>query len=277
MKYFIICFVFFSILGSVIAFLRYLLFLKRKFLKKRIAAMLMNEKIFFDAVVKEVVDYVVKAPKKTKEILLEAVWHKNINLFTKNINNQSVKAKLLLITRGIGVSNWAKNDDLFKLLCVEKYILQKNFEKAYQLLRKVNENVKNPDLAVIKLFLDAQLAFFEGDLLNASVWTRQVAKISKKKKMVYEEAQSWFLMGEICSRAKMFDCAYFLLRKAAALFDEIESYNKKSEVLTALGLVCLAQNRCNEAEDFWKDALQLANKVGNANVKKIILNKRKEL
>lgn len=268
---------FLSVFASVVAFFRYVVFLKRKFLRKKITSMLINEKIFFDAVVKEVVDYVVKAPKKTKEILLEAVWHKNINLFTKNINNQSVKAKLLLITRGIGVSNWAKNDDLFKLLCVEKYILQKDFGRAYKLLRKVNEKVKNPDLAVIKLFLDAQLAFFEGDLLNASVWTRQVSKITKKKNMFYEEAQSWFLMGEICSRAEMFDSAYFLLRKAAFLFGKIESYSKKSEVLTALGLVCLAQNRCNEADDFWNKALQLANMVGNDNVKKIILGKRKKL
>ncbi len=107
------------------------------------------------------------------------------------------------------------------------------------------------------LLKEAKENLAEGDLLSASEKSSLAAKIFNKLNYIYEEAESYLLMGTIYRVSAVFDVADFMLRTSAKLFHYLGAINKEAEAIGTFGMLMTTQKRFEEALSYFEKAEKL--------------------
>lgn len=232
---------------------------KKNMIYKSITEVLINNPVFSTVVVRQLASYIFKQSPVMKKRLLQDIFHRK-NSFIKNINNESLSQQVILICSKN--SRPKKNASPFiSLLYIQKLLQQNLYDKASRLLEKINDRPRSKFLAALKLLSDAKINFHNGDLLNSSAWCIQAAKLFKQKKLLYEEAQAYFLLGQIYFSGNFFDSAELILRDALKLFQAIKCQRYTAQCLCLLGSLTASQERWDEAKYFFDNALKQSSKL----------------
>ena len=158
------------------------------------------------------------------------------------------------------INNSHISDNLTVLMSVEKLIKSNDFEKAVLLLQDVPENKLTKKEKALKLFLTAKIATFEGDFLTASETAAAALKLFQKYNLLFEEAQTYFLLGNLYRVSGIFDSADFMLRSAVKLFSFLKAEKYLAETFGTLGLLMGVQKRFDEANQYFEKASAYAAK-----------------
>jgi tetratricopeptide (TPR) repeat protein len=102
------------------------------------------------------------------------------------------------------------------------------------------------------------MSAYEGDMLPASEDLNTSIAFFKKKNMYFEEAEAYYLLGNIHRISGIYDTAEFMLRTSLKIYSCIESAKGQAEVLGTLGLLMCVQNRFEEAYDYYNKAYKTA-------------------
>ncbi len=227
--------------------------LKYLFLQKIIAKKIIDCPFFSTVAVKETASYILRQPYVERQELLKAVSRNDFKFILQNINQPLLKAKLLLMLKG-KISALSENDSLLNLMQTGFYLSRQEYTKATKVLTKINLKTRESNLRALKNLCTARIALFEGDMLTASEEAAKALKIFQKNNLLYEEAETYFLLGEIYRVSGVFDTADFMLRTAVKLFEVLSACKAKAKVLGTLGLLMTIQRRFSEAEDYFLQA-----------------------
>ncbi len=235
--------------------------LKYLFLQKIVSKKIMDRGLFSTIAIKEFTNYIFNQKKNIQKLLLKNILDDKFNLVCDNIQNPLIKAKFKLMVKGV-ISKIEYPDNLYNLMSSEFYIKNNQHIKAQNTLQKINKEKLNKPQKGLWFLQIAQIALFESDLLTASEFAAKALKIFQKKNFVFEEAQTYFVLGNIYRVCGVFDSADFMLRSALKLFKYLGAKNDEAEVLGTFALLMSIQKRFVEAENYL------------AKAEKIIPNKR---
>lgn len=245
--------------------------LQRKFIRKAcinniVASALINYPLFSSLAVQEITKRILKKNHQQQKELLRYISCKNFSQLINKNEDKQLCTLLKVITKNANPRTIDNRNFSLSALCTQLAINRNNYIRATAILKKIDDSQSHKIYAATKLLLEAQIAFHEGDLLNASVWTIQAAVIYKKKHYLYEEAQSYLLLGHIYTVANELDSAYFMFRNANKIFSQLNSPYKITETLVALAELTAMQNRFEEAEAFLRDSHNQANLLANKEI-----------
>ena len=217
-------------------------------------------------------------------------WYSSSVIFktAKNLNKLK-RHQLLPVFTAIKSKNFnplmqIMNDDELKIICgkkitlkqelflTEKACLNFKFDKAQQKINLIKPKNKQEKARII--FLEAQIALYEGDMERASIKTARAIKLFKNIGFFYEEALAYLLCGTIYRVTAIFDTAQFMLQTAANLFADIGAKNLEAVVWANIGMLLTAENRFDEADDAFAKALNLFEKNKNVNGQAEVLNQQ---
>ncbi len=176
------------------------------------------------------------------------------------------------------------NSDELKIICgkkisinqnlflAEKYCREFKFNKAQKILNKIPSKNKQEKARIV--FLEAQIALYEGDLEQASIKAALAINQFRKLHFIYEEALAYLLCGTVYRASAVFDTAQFMLKTAANLFNEIGAKNLEAVTFANIGMILTAENRNDEANDTFDKALNIFEKNKNLNGMGEVLNQK---
>ena len=235
-----------------------------------VARSLLNYPLFSSLAVKEITARILKKSRQQQRKLLSLFSEQKFSSLIRNGNDKTISNILKIIVNNSKIHHHNNNFPLL-ILCSQQAINYNDFVRADNILKKIDDTSVNIIHAAAKLFIEAQIAFHEGDLLNASAWAVQTVTIYQKKHYLYEEAQTDLLLGHIYAAGEQVDSAYFMFRRAAKIFKQLNSFYKTAEALIALGELTASQNRLAEAEDFFNDSLAQASYLEDKNLTHAII------
>lgn len=257
MQHFIFFFWILLALTPLIIFMHQTNIFKKKFIYHSLTNLLINQPFFSTLIVQQLTSYISKQPSSRKKLLLDYIFKQNTSSLLKNLKDSSLHYQLsLIVSQTIPIPKC--NQPLLILLCAQKLIHKKLYTKAQNLLKRLNENPHSRKLAAVKLLLDAKIIFHEGDLLNSSAWCIQAVNLFKKQKLLYEEAETYLLLGQIYQAGKFFDSAEFILRNALKIFKHLKCHRGMTKCYCFIGSLTAAQERWEEARSFFDDAINHA-------------------
>lgn len=235
---------------------------QKKIIYQYVNNLFINYDCFSTLTAKQVTSYICKQSRPRKKELLKYIFHGNIADLLKHINDSKLKYQLSLLTAK--KSSAPKfNQPYLTLLYIKKLIIQETYTQSRRLLHKINEKPRSQTAAALKLYLDAQLAYHDGDLLNASAWCIQAIKLFKKRKFIYEEADTYFLLGQIYQAGEFYDSSELMLRNSLNLFNHLKCNLGAAKCACQLGLLTAAQERWDDAHHFFNISINHSQHLNN--------------
>ena len=225
------------------------------FLKKLINKSLCNKPIYCSLLVDNICLYILKSNKKRKNKIINALIKNDFTSAFEQISDKKISNSLRLID---GKKVEESNDILHYLLRAKYYLKTNNQDKAGKILQKISGKKMSPAQKMYLRYLLAQVAVFEGDMLTATEDLSTVLRFFKKKKMCFEEAEAYFLLGTIYRISGLFDTSEFMLRTSCEIYSQLNSTRGEAESLGTLGLLMSVQKRFDEAKDYYSKALEKA-------------------
>lgn len=231
--------------------------LKRLFLSRLITNRMGDGYIYSSLVTEKICDYVLRAKKSKRQNFIKSLIKNDIKVFNKQIEDANIRV-YTDICRGKKIRTNIK-DELYLLILAKYYLKENRYDDSLKVLQKINLKKLNSKQSIYFRFLMAQISLFEGDLQIASEDLNIVLKFFKKKKMLIEEAETYFVLGTIYRISGVYDTADFMLRASLEIYEYIGLCQCQAEVLGTLGLLMSVQNRFEEAESYYQKALTKAN------------------
>ena len=252
----------------------YLYNLKRDFLYKVIAKKFVNKPLFSTIVVLDLIKYIFQKNKNKKIEILKHIQNNNFLKLIDEIDDCKLKVKLDLILNG-KENEYLYADEIYQLLVIQNKLNNDNFDGVIEILNHpFLEKNKNNKVLALKYMVQAKIALSEGDLLISSEKAARALKILKKYNMLFEEAECYFLLGNIYRMAGIFDSSEFMLRSSLKIFKILGSYSKEVETLGTLGLLMAVQKRFSEALEYYKSAEQVLKNTDNSELLCYILGQQ---
>ena len=236
-------------------FVHHIYYLKKLFIQKKLFELLINSPIFSTITIIELSKHIFRQSSLLKQQLIQDILSCNISSLLKHLKDKSLKNQLRIITSGEPIKIMRDKSPLSQILNSQAYINSFEYDKAIHILNNLNDKSKSPYLAALKLLSDAQISAYNGDLLNASVWSIQAIHLFHQKHALFEEGLAYFTLGKIYHAGDFNDSAYFILQHAHHIFRHLSSHHKNAEVLGSLGLMTAEECRFDEAEKFFSQAL----------------------
>ncbi len=235
---------------------------QKKIIHQSLNNIFINCDYFSTLTVKQLTFYICKQSRIRKKELLKYIFHENTADLLKNINDSKLKYQLSLMTSK--KSSAPKfNQPYLTLLYAKKLICQGIYTQPRRLLQKINEKPRSRIAAALKLYLDSQLAYHDGDLLNASAWCIQAISLFKKQDFSFEEADTYFLLGQIYQTGKFYDSSELMLRNSLNIFNHLKCDLGAAKAACQLGLLTAAQERWDDARHFLDISINHTNHLNN--------------
>lgn len=230
--------------------------LKKMFLRKHISQKFADKYVFNTLIIEDICNYILRQSMKRQKKILKELFSGNLKSFYKQIENENIKQKINLCDNKKSKAD--KADNVY-ILTLAKCLLKENkHDDALILLQSINLHKATIPQKAYYQYLMAQLSVFEGDLLTASEDVNTTLKFFKKKNMLFEEAECYFILGTIYRISGVYDTADLMLRASQEIYEHIGSSKGEAEVFGTLGLLMSAQNRFDEAESYYQKALKKA-------------------
>lgn len=227
--------------------------LKLKFLQKIISKRFINKYIYSSLIINDICRYMLKQNRCNYQKMLNCLIKNNLNEFYKLVINKDIKSKIDICNGKI--SKQPAKDIVYLLALAKFYIKRNKQDKASEILQSLfHEKMTLGQKACFRCLM-AQISVYEGDLFVATEDLNISLNIFKKKKMLFEEAEAYFILGTIYRVSGIYDTAEFMLRTSVDLYNNLSSTKGEAEVLGTLGLLMSAQNRFEEAHDYFQKAL----------------------
>lgn len=142
------------------------------------------------------------------------------------------------------------------------YFIKGNQPKAKLTLERI-------DLKKASVYAKAKAFYYQsffylqdGDMLSASEYCALSGKLFNKEKSFIEEAESYLLTGTIYRVACVEDVSQFMLEAAAKIFGKWNDDIGSAEAFGNLGMLMVLQERFDEAEDKFMQALEITQQNG---------------
>ena len=194
---------------------------------------------------------ILQAEKPYLALLLIA--HQNASAAYRQINHQ----KKLFLHSEYAVFLPLLAHHLFEFSAFRHLLLQINRPKIPLTLRPYY------DYAAAYVYLQ------EADMLSASQSADKALKAFSRKQYFYEEAQCYLQTAEIYRLSCVNDIAQTMLESALKIFSKLKSAFWIAHTIAVKGMLMLYENRLEEAEECYIEALNLA---PNSTIKADILN-----
>lgn len=220
--------------------------MKALFLQKIIGQKIINCQLFSTPVVEELASFILKQPRLRQQKLLGLLSEHNFSHFIKLVEDPLLRAKLKLMLNGRR-SSPKSADSLYILLLAWHNLHEKNYDAAVLQLNKLSKSSLNKTLSSLRSQIISVIALSEGDLETASQEAASALKYFQKHNMLFEEGQTYFILGSIYRVGGIFDTADFMFRAAIKVFRLIHASKYEAEALGTLGLLMSAQERFDEA------------------------------
>lgn len=150
---------------------------------------------------------------------------------------------------------WKKNN-LYKILYM--MLAEKFFD--YEQIKSVLKSLKPNRLKGLKKAYYNMISSFiyvkDADMLSASANASSALKFFQKHDMPVEEAETYLKLGEIYRISCVNDVAQTMLESALKIYQKFSLKNMKARVLAVLGMLMVFENRLEEAEDKFEQALK---------------------
>ena len=231
--------------------------LKKLFLTGLISKNMINQNLYSSLIVKDICNHILSCKKNKQDNILKALLENNFNRFRKELTNKAIVSKIDLCIKK-NIIRFESKDIVYLLGLAKRYIQENRQNKALEILQQLK--IKKLSLiqqAYYKQIM-AQILLFEGDLLTASEDLYIALNIFKRKKMLFEEAETYFIIGTIYRISGVYDTAEIMFKSSWEIFAGIGSLRRQAEVLGTIGLLMSAQDRFEEARDYYQKALKKA-------------------
>ncbi len=253
--------VFVILLGTVFVAVYLMFFYMKKlqnlFLNRIITKRFANQYLCSSLIVNDICRYIADCKKSKKNKMLKMLLDDNINQFCKQINNRNIISKINLCTQK-RISSEKLKDAVYLLVLAKRYIKENKQNKALEILQNIKVKKLSSTQQAYYRYLMAQISLFEGDLLLASEDLNIALKVFKKKKMLFEVAEIYFILGTSYRISGVYDTAEFMFRASQEIYSDIGSAKGEAEVFGTLGLLMSVQERFDEAHDYYQKALDKA-------------------
>lgn len=289
MKYFEVSILFFLIL-SVIGLWKFLKArLQRRFYRayilRKVSQFCSKSNcygIFSEYTILQIADLIYKASHKKQEIFLKEInSDKYEHIFEYTLTKNKPLAYVYQAHFDIKSSKDAleqhiKSDKSSLVLLGLGFIYAQEFD--FIKLRSVVENLKSTKKSKVQKALSdilaARVDMFDSDMLSASSKAMQSIKIFKKKNLFFEEAEAYFLLGEIYRVSAVFDISQMMYDAADKIYSSGDDCLRQATVKAAKAMLFTAQERFNEAKDLFDEAEKIF-KQNNLHIKQAeILNQQ---
>lgn len=251
-------FVFFEC-GLIVVILLWVLILWRKatvirrnIIENILAKELVEKKFFTTLVLEDWADYINRLPRKQIKCQIAEITKGKIKSQIATITNQELRNLVCFLVNGRGIENLSKGDCLSQLLYAQYLISEKKLKQADNVLAdigKISYRFKG-----LRLLILAKINIAEGQLREATEFAFAAAECFKKQRWLYEEAATYNILGDIYRLAGIDDTAEIMLKSALKIWQKINCNIRTCETLGCLGILCAAQGRFEEAEDYFVQA-----------------------
>ncbi|MBR2299610.1 MAG: hypothetical protein IJ870_03445 [Alphaproteobacteria bacterium] len=109
-------------------------------------------------------------------------------------------------------------------------------------------------LKTIKNLCNARHSFLKADFKKASKTLLKTSKVFQRKKCFDELAYTYFMLSQMYHIFGAFDAAEMMLTSAMHLYKKTQNTYGQNFILGELGINCLAQNRIEEADSYFRQA-----------------------
>lgn len=264
----------FSAIAIVLFTTNYMRNLKKDLLYKIIIKKVINIPLFSTIVVHDFIKFILEKDKNRRSKILECIQNNDFFKLISEISDEKLRCKLDLILNN-NLNEKIEIDEIYHLLKIQKKLNEGFFDEVIEMLNQpLLEKNKNNKILALKHLMQAKIALNEGDLLVSSEKAAAALKILKKNNMLYEEADCYFLLGNIYRMAGVFDSSDFMLRSSLKIFKFLGCYNKEVEVLGTLGLLMAIQKRFSEAIKYYKAAEEILENKNNSELLCYILGQQ---
>ena len=213
--------------------------------------------VFSSYLIFKIADFIYELPKnKRMQILsaLESESYKKISeafALTGEMYSYLFSVQFKLNEAKIKLKSIKEKSDNVLIYLSKALVCAKEFD--YVKLRKILDDVKKcrPDKIQKGMFLrlEALLNMTDSDMFSASKNSAMSAKIFKKYGLPYEEAESYFLLGEIYRISAVFDVSQIMYDEAAKIYALLKYPAKEATVKASKSMLLMAQERFDEAKD----------------------------
>jgi tetratricopeptide (TPR) repeat protein len=249
--------------------------LKIRALKKKpwfgvLNRLFINEENYNTLIIQDIVNVVFRKPKAQQNILFQYLNQRQPSSFFQALGDRHVESLATLMHSPQQFPSLEK-DTLYSLLQITWLLKNHRFDQASEALQKLPVIHKKSPFAAFKNLIIAQIALSEGDLLSASEETSKALNFFRKHNFLFEEAQTYFLLGTVYRVSGVFDSADFMLRSAVDLFRFVKASRYEAEVLGNLGLLMALQKRFDEAQSYFEQAKTAYKQTTNSDGEGFIL------
>ena len=253
MQYFILSLSIIMGLATLVFAIIRLLNLKYLFLQKILSAKIISRPLFSTVAVNYIARYIIKCPKQEKENLIKFIERNELQNVIKNISDAKAKAILNLI---INQNNkFSVDSAIYHIIASQNAVNKQFWDKAINLLQKTSIKLnKDKKINALKLIIEAKVSLYYGDLLVSSEKATTALRIFQKNNMIFEEADTYFLLGNIYRMSGVFDSSEIMYRSALKLFRLMSCNTKEVETIGTMGLLMVSQNRFSEALEYYNAA-----------------------
>ena len=281
MKYLIYIFFFLIIFGSIFLSIKYFTHLKKDIIFKLLSRKLLQiqgyfgQEIFFssyglEALIKSNV-YNIILNQSTEKAFIYLEQKKYfyevaiLKAFINPCNSVEYFEK--------AIQKCPKNYLLFAELA-KLYLINKQFDYAERIIEKIDIKKANIYTKAVIHYIQSVIATSAGDLLWASKEASSALKLFKKKQAYFEVATTYLHIGTIYRISAVSDVAQCMFEAAKEIFMKMKIDILQAISLANLGMLTAGQNRYEEAEGYFSQALELNQKINNICGKAEILNQQ---
>lgn len=268
MKYFELIVLFFSVLTVMLLWKFLKAILQKRFYRAYILRKISqfcsksNCCVFFsEYIILKIADLIYKAPYKKQEIFLKEInSDKCEQIFEYVLSKNEPLAYIFQAHFDISASKnfleaYVKNNkNALALLGLGLIYAQEfNFVKLRSIVENLRNVKKNKVQKAISDILTARVDMFDSDMLSASSKAMQAIKTFKKKNLFHEEAEAYFLLGEIYRVSAIYDISQTMFDAAEKIYVSGKDFLRQATVKSAKAMLFTAQERFIEAKDLFDE------------------------
>ena len=227
--------------------------LKFKFLQNNVSKKFANKYLYSSLLIKDICYHILKQNSLKYRKMTECLTKNKILQFYNLVNDELIKSKINICDKKI--SKKFIKDIGYQLALAKLYIKENKYDKGLKILQNLQKNKMSSAQKACFRYLMGQISLYESDLLIATEDFSFALKIFKKKNMLFEEAETYFMLGTAYRVSGVYDTAELMLKTSADLFSKTFSFNGEAEALGTLGLLMSVQNRFEEAHSYFQKAL----------------------
>ena len=155
-----------------------------------------------------------------------------------------------------------KNQNDIDALLMLAMIYAEDF--AYTKLEKILNKLKllklNKNEKCMVYILESKLYMHDTDMLSASRKAFKAIRFFKRNEFLYEEAQSYVLLGEIYRISAMYDVSQMMYEAAQKIYSALGNVIKVADVKTLKAILFMGQERFVEAKEVFDECKKIFQK-----------------